>query len=106
METSTTNSYACGTMLVHRTVWDGDQVLWEVQRPADDTLPTAEQDTSPLNEESTWCGEVMYTHGPGLDRPLDVLRMGFHYSPSANWGTLAVMPHWDWRGTPDNGTFT
>ena len=73
-----------------RTVWDGDQVLWEI-RAAD--LP--DQDDA----QGTNAGRVGYTHG-GLDAPLSMYRVNY-LGGQAN--TLVM--HLNWRGLPDWATF-
>ena len=56
-------------------------------------------------------GRVAYTHGPGIDQPLSVIRVG--YTPTSfdsayqfdRWGgPWAVIPLGDYRGTSITGT--
>lgn len=63
--------HECIMDLVRRTVWDGDQELWEVQMPTDEALVDPENDTAPLgNQEQAGYG------GPYVD-------------PNPFWGRVA-----------------
>jgi RHS repeat-associated protein len=78
----------CMDSLVRRTIWDGAQEVAEVQAPlADperdtgiDTLPYA-----PVNldgndnnqDDNAFFGQVLYTIGPDIDKPLSVIRLNF-----------------------------
>jgi len=95
---------------IERTVWDGDQVLYEIRYPGADNISNAdlERDTATVYQQETPFGRVAYTHGLGIDRPLDVIRMGYTgpSGASSTWtGPVAVIPHQNWRGTFDQGTF-
>jgi RHS repeat-associated protein len=64
-----------------RTVWDGDQVLWEIR----DMTPTG-----PVNPPAgLQTGKIGYIHAGGIDEPLGLIRNG----------TLLV-PHRNLRGLP------
>jgi len=75
----------CSQDLIRRIIWDGDQELWEIQMPGQDTLSYQENDTVTVNLPRTqdgldlhgFYGRVLYTHGPGVDRPLAVTRIGY-----------------------------
>ncbi|HKO23266.1 MAG TPA: hypothetical protein VJY65_00845 [Chloroflexota bacterium] len=104
--------YACTTRCqstVRRIVWDGDQVLAEIQAPGYSSTPAAtmEQDVGfkaaaestlvrdtssvPLINTATYypgyCfGRVLYTHGPGIDHPLS-------YHAAGEQGVAAASDH-------------
>ncbi|MDB4951399.1 MAG: hypothetical protein JWM27_4048 [Gemmatimonadetes bacterium] len=108
---------------VRRTVWDGDQVLGEIQAPGQTGTPAATMekdvgfsvaaassvvpDTADAPPSSTshyypgyYHGRVLYTHGPGIDHPLAItawstaVRCGGD-QPLAPGATpsLAIQPH-------------
>jgi RHS repeat-associated protein len=110
---------------LRRTVWDGDAELYEIQMYGgrvcaqfndesnaaleNDTLPIVVKRTTPeLFEISNHFGRVAYTHGPGLDQPLSLIRINFVDSvfnkPRITWAPIAAAPHWNWRGQADFGT--
>jgi RHS repeat-associated protein len=99
-----TNSSACSSTIT-RYVWDGDQILYEIQAQGGNVSATA------LENDDTYgnhYGRVLYTHGPGIDAPLDIIRMR-HAPPSGYgfdaWGgPYPVLPFGDWRGTFVGGT--
>jgi len=94
---------------IARTVYDGDQVLYEIRRPGDDSVQAAnlEIDTGSVGQyyssfNQALFGRLVYTHGELLDRPLDIIRIGY----SAIWPRpVAVVPHTDMLGKYDLGTF-
>ncbi len=104
-------SGACGDFCsVERFVWDGDQLLAEFRLP--DSL--AEVDTArvhalvqPSNEilnppppvpQYSWLwGQVLYTHGLGMDQPLAVHRSGAGVD-TLDLSSFAMYPLHDWRG--------
>jgi RHS repeat-associated protein len=99
--------------VIQRTVWDGDQILYEIQYPGGDTVSSEllERDTVTLEPDSRFWGRVAYTHGPTLDRPLDVIRMNYGHDFGDGYGfdgydAIAIVPHWDWRGMADLGSFS
>jgi RHS repeat-associated protein len=83
---------------VTRTVWDGDQVLYEIRFDGG-AFANLDQAAAPAAGDSTY-GWVGYTHGPGIDAPLDVMRMGL------DGGQLTLVPHANWRGHYDFMTDT
>jgi RHS repeat-associated protein len=113
----------CRVSWVRRTVWDGDQELYEIQMPGGDLDPTSviENDTAHLPMQTYWSGEVYidpnpffgrvaYAYGGGIDRPLSVTRMNYSDRPSGqtevyHWPAFTVVPLWSSTGTSDNGFF-
>jgi RHS repeat-associated protein len=83
---------------VERTVWDGDQVLYEIRAPGGPTEPasTLEADQTAFGAHY---GRVVYTPGLGIDQPLELVRLDYD-------GVIVTVPHADWRGTYDMVTFT
>jgi RHS repeat-associated protein len=120
--------YACTTRCqstLRRIVWDGDQVLAEIQAPGytGTSAATMEQDVGfrvaaasilvadtsavPVTTTSTYYpgyyfGRVLYTHGPGIDHPLAMMRM--EYSDSLP-GPITIYPHENWKGAYDLGSY-
>jgi RHS repeat-associated protein len=78
-----------------RTIWDGSQMLYELRWvfAATDTIPGAWSTGDGVPGNGTYWGTVGYTHGLGIDQPLDLFR-----------GTPVVVPHANWRGMLDQGT--
>lgn len=87
---------------ITRYVWDGDQLLHELKANGAHSLTQ-----SALQHESTsgrQTGRVLYTHGGGIDQPLGVYREG--YANEYGWaGIFLVVPHANWRGRFDLGTY-
>jgi RHS repeat-associated protein len=104
----TDRKYDCQST-IQRTVWDGDQVLYELRMPGADTtsLASMERDTVSLNVQLAPYGRVAYTNGLGLDKPLDIIRLGYGVGvdtvPTA-FRLITLIPHWNWRGLGDMGT--
>ena len=92
---------------IKRTVWDGNQVLWEVQyNGMNGTTAPSEQDQGWDFTESEITGKVNYVNGADLDKPLGVLR--FDYRSGTNYqvsGPTLIVPHYNWRGAPVFPTF-
>lgn len=61
-----------------QTLWSGDQVAGEIRGAM----------------------KVAYTHAAGIDQPLSLLRHGLSATP------FTVVPHANWRGMYDMGTYT
>jgi len=112
----TRSEYTCHNtsdcdLSVRRFVWDGDQILYEIRYPAGGgggaPLASIEQDTgraTPIHSGyDGWgpYGRVVYTHGPGIDAPLGLVRMNFNDTLSA---PFTVVLHRDWRGSVDAGS--
>lgn len=94
---------------VERTVWDGEQILYEIRMPGADTTVAAsmENDTVSLNIQLAPYGRVAYTHGLGLDAPLGLIRMGYGVGTGPvpdSLRMIALMPHSNWRGTSEFAT--
>jgi RHS repeat-associated protein len=71
-----------------RTVWDGDQVLYEIRAVGDTTGLAQESDAT----SGALYGPVGYVHGLGLDAPLLVFKQH-----------NAIGLAYTWRGEPDMG---
>jgi RHS repeat-associated protein len=85
---------------VERTVYDGDQILYEIRMPDSVGIASSEleRDTGgvALYEGTGFqYGRVAYTHGGGIDDPVDILRMGFD---TLFQGAQQIVPLPDWRG--------
>jgi len=111
----------CKLDYVVRTVWDGDREAWEIRML--DTASVVENDTTTLPDMSfldvggtridrnPLFGRVHYTYGGGVDQPLGVHRYGYIDRPHASstflndWPVFTVVPVWNSRGQPDNGSF-
>jgi len=91
-----TNSECLSAVSV--TVWDADQVLYELRAPGETNLAST---TLEANLDGPVCsdsqpqhfGTVFYLHGAGIDRPLELVKDG----------TVAVL-HSTWRGQVDRTT--
>jgi RHS repeat-associated protein len=106
---------------IERTVWDGDQILYEIRMPgaSAESLAVVESDTTTrVGAANAPYGRVAYTYGLQLDAPLSIVRMGYtfdsgHMQQSGApatffhdfYGATAVFPHQTWRGDYDIGTF-
>jgi RHS repeat-associated protein len=119
---------------LRRTVWDGDQELYEIQMPGESGSLYLENDTALIPVRSyraAWpvlgtndffaydpnasFGRVLYTNGLGVDRPLGLVRMDLQrYWPSAppgtggqatTFSTFSITPLWNWRGEADAARF-
>ena len=91
--------YQCGSY-VERTVWDGDQVLYEIRGGGSDSLDAwfLEDDGGALPAtEPHMFGRAVYTHALGIDQPVGILRLD-----AGAWNFLA--PHANWRGSYTYGT--
>ena len=102
-------SSSCASTLT-RSVWDGDQLLYEVRAKGGptETAATLESD----GETGAFWGRVAYTHGLGIDRPLDIIRIGYTLQPNdgvdygfGDWGgPYPIIPLSNWRGVVDAAT--
>lgn len=108
--------FRCRHHLLRRTVWDGDQELYEIQMPADE--PAEENDTGFAPQKgrydngwdpNPYFGRVLYTSGLGIDQPLGIIRMKLATAtsgqPYATWDDFALVPLWSSRGQVDRATF-
>ncbi|MGH2607479.1 MAG: RHS repeat-associated core domain-containing protein [Tepidiformaceae bacterium] len=114
----------CSTGTIRRTVWAGDQELYEIQayggqEDGNATVAQMENDTllqpvTPVSHpQGYWdpnplLGRVAYVHGPALDQPLGLIRINLtdipYGQPQVDWAPLVVAPHWNLRGRADLGT--
>ncbi len=83
---------------VERTVYDGDQVLWEIRAPGRDGAAHGEMENDYAVGE--FHGRVGYTHGGGIDQPLALHRDGH---PVRGTGFFSVIPLANWRGSYEEG---
>jgi RHS repeat-associated protein len=86
--------------VVERTVWDGDQVLWEVRADGGDGASAAAMEVDAFGARSrpSLEGRVFYTHGAGIDHPLSIGRLDS--SPTV------IIPEYDYRGNAISGYCT
>lgn len=111
---ATLDDRRCSLSSVRRTIWAGDQELYEIQMPDEygendvDSLPAEGRYESGFDPNLFW-GRVGYTFGGGLDRPLSIVRMGYsNVHPTLGlyrWPEFALVPHWDAHGRAQSGTF-
>ncbi len=91
---------------LQRFVWDGSSLLYELRYPGGDSLNASpsvlERESGPVHDPSIIYGRVAYTHGLGIDQPLDLIRM--EYSSAFPY-PLRLSPHANWRGMYDLGSF-
>jgi RHS repeat-associated protein len=89
---------------VRRTIWDGDQILYEIRAPGGTGKGALmEKDTglAVAFPATTYAyGRVMYTHGGGLDQPLSFTRMEFSDRLHA---PVTIIPLSTWNGSYDTG---
>ncbi len=86
------NAPVCDQSTLRRVVWDGAQILAEVQVPVKLTassteLPASDQDNDLYlprlvpyfngKDPNPFFGRVLYTHGLALDQPLAITRLGY-----------------------------
>lgn len=113
----------CAISTIRRTVWDGSSELWEIQMPGHDGTATAtmENDTAAVADQgigyenltsldkNPFYSRVAYTYGLTLDQPLSLTRVKYADRPYSFtlkvWDPFTVIPHWNHRGSPDNGSF-
>ncbi|MGH7719328.1 MAG: RHS repeat-associated core domain-containing protein, partial [Gemmatimonadaceae bacterium] len=99
--------------LIRRTVWDGDQELYEMQYRVDSTsaatlVASLEADTVTLAADTGFYGRVAYVHAGGIDRPLALIRIGykhFYNNGYPSFGPMAVAMHYGFRNIMDWGSF-
>ncbi len=94
----------CNHATVRRTVWDGDQALYEIRMMESegdsDGTPSPQPNVNGFNLNPR-LGRVLLTHGPGIDQPLSAIRMGYsdYYNDvHRTWPTFSVVPLWNQRG--------
>ncbi len=108
----------CSIGLARRTVWAGNQELWEIQQPGT-SLSFIENDTAAINfprvvsdiptfDQNPTYGRVGYLFAGGLDRPISITRLALVDRPANTSGTLwqpqTVIPSFNVRGQADIGT--
>jgi hypothetical protein len=85
---------------VQRTVWDGDQVLYEIRaRGGDTTAVDLETEFVSTPDGAHFYGIVGYAHATGIDQPVGVVKRD---PESETWWYLT--PHANWRGEWSAGT--
>jgi RHS repeat-associated protein len=92
----------CGSY-VARTVWDGDQVVFEIRTPGGTgtASTTMESDNGVYSGyDGNKYGQTAYVHAGGIDQPVVVMRMGYNGSSTP----ISVHPHQNWRGSFELGT--
>jgi hypothetical protein len=67
----------------HLVIWDGDQILSEIRMEGGATTVGGPQ-----------FGRVVHTHGPGIDKPLDIIHMD-----NMSGGAGTILPIATWRGS-------
>lgn len=121
---------------IERYTWDGNELFTETHYPGAVGTPdsTLENDYNPITihlsceevhpHDCGWSpedtlfmtlpdstpyvggyGRISYVHGAELDRPMAVIRENYG-SDSVLVPPFAVMPHYDWRGLADIGTYS
>lgn len=114
----------CTLSTIRRTVWDGDEELYEIQMPGGDEVnaDTLENDTLFVHREPAQAppylsyfdanpqfGRVAYLHATGLDVPISLVRINYEDHPYGNiydtWTPFVVVPHWNWRTHAEYGTY-
>ena len=90
---------------IERTVYDGNEILYEIRMPGGDNVPAAdlERDSMPAPTGTlAYYGRIAYASGLTIDRPLSIIRMGYN----TTWpNPIAIFPHVNWRGLFDTGSF-
>jgi RHS repeat-associated protein len=101
---------------LQRTVWDGDQVLYEIRYPnlseqnagvvdLGDSIPgppTCSPGCDTYRPQEIFpYGVIGYVHAAGVDDPLMAIRM--FYGPQRS-APFAIVPHANWRGAYVTGT--
>ena len=115
----------CTLSTIRRTVWDGDEELYEIQMPGgnDVTADTLEIDTLFMHrapgtapphatyfDANPQYGRVAYLHATGIDVPISLVRINYEDDPHdklyQQWPLpFVVVPHWNWRAEAEYGTF-
>jgi RHS repeat-associated protein len=115
----------CTLSTIRRTVWDGDEELYEIQMPGGDEVnaDTLENDTLFIHREPAQAppylsyfdanpqfGRVAYLHATGLDVPISLVRINYEDQPYPKtyqaWTLpFVIVPRWNWRGQAEYGTY-
>jgi len=95
----------CNHATVRRTVWDGDQALYEIRMVESEGDSDGTPSVQPIGLNkfnlNASLGRVLLTHGPGIDQPLSAIRMGYgdyHTNGYRSWPTFSAVPLWNQRG--------
>jgi RHS repeat-associated protein len=100
------NTAACASSIT-RNVWDGDDLLYEIRAPGGNVSTATLEDDHASGDNY---GGIAYTHGLGIDQPLDLIRSGYlddfgvEYDMQHWGGPFAIVPLADWRGGYRAGT--
>lgn len=91
---------------VQRTVWDGDQLLYEIRSSGGASASSTSMELeggAQTGEAADLYGIVAYAHATGIDQPVGVLKQ--YASSVGGSGTWAYLtPHASWQGTWSYGT--
>jgi len=68
---------------ITRTVWDGDQILYEIRSPSGDGVSATTMESDAATGD--YVGVVGYVHGLGIDAPLALDKDGEVVLPIADW---------------------
>lgn len=107
----TRQEFACGLNCrnaIVRTVWDGNQVLYEMSSQALSSTSSTEleKDTGQFVDQTQSLyfpyGRIVYTHGQALDNPLSFARINYS---NALPGPVLILPLANWQGHFDLGYF-
>lgn len=102
-----TCNYPCEAY-VQRTVWDGDQVLYEIRGSGKDGVNPVYMDREgavATGDDPNLYGVIAYAHGPGIDQPLGMLKeYAGETGGNGSWGY--VTPHANWKGEWSYGTYS
>jgi RHS repeat-associated protein len=82
------DAWTC-TSSITRSVWEGDNLLWELKAPGADG-----QNLEATGGSGAAYGQVSYTHAGGIDRPLVIMKSG-----------TSIVTHQNWRGQFSLGTY-
>ena len=120
----------CTLSTIRRTVWDGEEELYEIQMPGGDEVnaDTLENDTLFIHRQPAQApsylsyfdanpqfGRVAYLHATGIDVPISLVRINYEDDPYSDPPSLkpyqawslpfVIVPHWNWRGQAEYGTY-
>jgi len=107
----TRQEWKCGVNCrnaITRTVWDGDQILYELSSQGATLASTTEveRDTGQFVDQTQSFyfpyGRIVYTHGQGLDNPLGLIRISYS---NVLADPVLVLPVANWQGHYDLGWY-
>lgn len=93
---------------ITRVVWDGDQILYEMEYPGGDNVTAAdlERDVAVLGGvEGRFHGRVAYLHALGMDAPVAVTRVGYTWTGGFQFPAFTLVPHYNWQQIADAQSF-